>query len=258
MDYSPYYFHRNGYRGEDDNYAERSFAKKKGRLSNLLLVLLTALPAVAALIAANFFSDGAIVSSIKSWFGSGGADVYYFLIASEHESETEAVAHATIVRENKGAGFIMESEGKYLVALATYFSASDAESVKQKNAGTEIVEVKATYSALDGIGSKIADDAKKRLKKALGDFNAVSKEYVAGAVSVATAVSELTEVRNDLLILKEEVIESSSPEEDREKVGGLTDAFFSAADSVVSGAFSADEFEAVLRYAVCLMAYSLR
>ena len=232
--------------------------KKKGRLSNLILVLSIVLPAVAALIAANVFSDGAVVSSVKSWFGSGGADVYYFLIASEHESETEAVAHATIVRANKGAGFIMESDGRYSVALATYFNSSDAESVKQKNAGTEIIEVKATYSALDGIDSKIADDAKEKLKTALGEFNAVSEEYASGAVSVATAISELTGVRNDLLLLKEGVIESSLPDGDRDRVGELTDVFFSAADSVISGAFSADEFEAVLRYAVCVMAYALR
>lgn len=258
MDYSPYYFHRNGYRGGDDYRPEDPKPKRKGRLSNLVLVLAIVLPAVAALIAANVFSGGAVVTSLKSWFGSGGADVYYFLIASEHASETEAVAHATIVRANKGAGFIIESEGKYLVALATYFDSSDAESVKQKNAGTEILEVKATYSALDGIDQRIADDVKKKLKNALEEFNGVSEEYVSGAVSVATAITELTSVRNDLLILKEEVLGASLSDVDADRVTELTDVFFSAADSVVSGAFSADEFEAVLRYAVCIMAYSLR
>ena len=114
------------------------------------------------------------------------------------------------------------------------------------------------YNVLKNVTVAPTMHAKEKLKTALGEFNAVSEEYASGAVSVATAISELTGVRNDLLLLKEDVIESSLPDGDRDRVGELTDVFFSAADSVISGAFSADEFEAVLRYAVCVMAYALR
>ena len=257
MDYSPYYFKRNGYHprspGDGDDSARPAKRKEAGRIALILLIFI---PVIAALVAVNVFTDGDIADSVGSWIRAGGAETYYMLIASEHESETEAVAHATVVRANGGAGYVIEENNHYLVALATYFSKSDAESVRSKNAGTEIKEIAAAYSAIEGISGRKADETKSRLETALKRLNEITERFASKTISAATALNEAGEVRNDLLLLKDEALNSTLADEDKGRLSELIDVWFSASDAVISGGYSTTEMESVLRYALCAMAYA--
>lgn len=254
MDYSPYYFHRNVRPEYPEPEAGRVPRGRKKGISNVLLLVAVVVPVIAAIVAANAFTGGEVFSRLGSWLGgTDGAESYYVLIASKHSSEAEAVAYATIVRSSGGAGFVTQENEEYLVALATYSNREDAESVHDKNPGTEVMEVAAKYSALDKTDKSFASDAKKQFKAVYAEFETVQTEFAAGGISVSGAISALTPFRNDMLVLKNAAVENPDGDSLR-----IVDAYFSNAEAVVSGAYSPDEFLPVLRYAMCAMVFASR
>ena len=252
MDYSPYYF--KNYRKGNRQYEapEYKAPRKKRRWVKAVAVIALAFVLVAA---ADALTDGRIRRSLTDAVNVG-KDKYYVLIASEHASETEAVAAATVVRANGGAGYIINENDEYFVALATYLNEEDAVSVESKNQGTFIKEIEIGYSLFPGTG-----DMKKRLvdltERAVDKFSEISADYSAKVISAGSALNEITEIRNDFFELKADLLETERGE-DEEAILAMTDVFFAASEAVLSGGYSTTELESVLRYVTTLFAYNSR
>ena len=251
VDYSPYYL-KNFLRKVPERTGEGRTPPKKNKrfLKTLLIVLVVA----SVLLLIDYFNGFLIVNKIKGAF-TGGDNKYYVLIASEHESETEAVASATVVRANGGAGYIIYEKEHYYVALATYLSREDAETVERKNDGTFIYEIEAGFSLFPD--TALGEKARTILTESAEKLNSVSERYCKKTLSASSALQETSDIRNDLLNLKAEIVDAELGEEGDSLLSVVDDAF-SAAEALLSGGYSTTELESVFRYVVTLFAYSMR
>ncbi len=236
MDYTPYYYNYNENSPRSPKPQREPFNLKKharGNIGSILLILLIIASLITALVLAGKFSGSELLTTAFKELISGG-EVRYYLVSYEGISDkNEAIAKATKVRLGSGAGYVMKGES-YSVVLASFSDKKSAESVVAKNDGTTLVEI--SYNRKELLNS-VQDD--KLTKKCLDTVettlmnveNAVktlgSNEAIEGDV-----ILSLTSDRNELLYVKEEILENAPKHQD--KLLGILDPLYGALDAVTS------------------------
>lgn len=261
MDYSPYYFK---YEKEPDKPAEYSAGnfydctctahapKKKRDIGSSIVVLIIIVSMASALVFADVKTGGTVWNAVVRTF-SGDTYNYYMVARGAYDNERDAVAHATVTRQAGGAGYIYNQNGKYYVALATYFTKKEAKSVCDKNDGTEIIEFKLKagelYSGGYGKTYKTVVESCYDCAVALSDAaNALDSH----AMSTSEALVLCGDIRDRMYQLKSDVLDSVG-DDDRQVMLAFIEPIFGGTEAVTA---VADEstLVAAMRYIVCLYA----
>lgn len=253
MDYSPYYL--KNYLKSDRTVGEKPKYNKPKRGRGAIKFIAFVLVVCLVIFAVDAFTDGSIYKTI-SGIVNPKSGKYYILIASEHQSETEAVASATLIRANGGAGYIIYENEVYSVALATYLEEDDAAVVQTKNQGTVIKEVEKKYSLLPDV-SGFSDRCIALLDESTEKLYSVANAYSSKSLSAGSVLNEVTAIRNEFFNLKSDLLDAGQSE-DTDRLISVVDQCFSAVEAVLTGGYSSTELESVLRYVTTLFAYCAR
>lgn len=228
----------------------RSKRDKKG-LFIVVTIILCFLTVVAA---TEFITGGFIMNGIKSAFSPGLRNTYYYVVSEPYPNEYKAGSYAAIAKEAGGAGYIYVENEKYFVVIATYFDKKTAEKVAAKNEGTGVKEIEIYFPLLNSATTRDTELAEKVFDTVISKINRISvmsQNLDARTQGTTEVMTEVSSIRNELLLLKGEVAESSLGEDNLNKINGIIDPVFGALDAIVSSNIDKN-LAGTLRYAAAI------
>lgn len=206
--------------------------KVKGFFVAVLILLCFGIITVSA----DLFSGGAVMSKLSETFGSDYAGKHYFIVQGGYPAKTTAEAEALAARKSGAAGYIYNQNGNYYVVLASYADKKDAESVKSKNNGVEILEIVMRMPENNNLSAnqkRVCENALNLVLKDIDNLYALIDQVAKGVISPQTAHAELYDMRNELLLAKEDLINAGLDTPTRNAYLNIIDPVFGGLDAIV-------------------------
>ncbi|MCL2631151.1 MAG: hypothetical protein FWD49_06510 [Firmicutes bacterium] len=228
----------------------------KKRNPELIAVILIIVSFISVIIATEFFTGRAIGAEIGGVFGKGEGGAYYFLVSGEFKNYNQAEREAVLVANRGGAGYVVEHNNAYFVAIATYCDKKTANTVAGKNEGLFVIVKEIPKNNFKGIAEndkKLIESVQNQLKSAVIALNDLANSLEKDGISVKDALNSLTHLRNDFYELKAQILRESVATATKNKLIYATDAVFTALDSVIT-ASSGKGLLAGIRYATAVSA----
>lgn len=216
VDYSQFYYRREGDK-EKTPPPERKKPKRSKR--PLLVIFVLVLLFGIIFFAADLFTDGYILSSVKDALSKN--DYEYYFVVTQVSGRDTAHAKSLLVRQGGGSGYIMTGEEGFLVVYSVYFERSEAEAVASKNTGT--------YVYAKGFSS---DDREfyNTLGVCMGTLLSSSDDLEKGTLSESEFFGRTEDAKNTLLSLKEKALDNN-----RSVVVNLAEYFISGLNGLDPG-----------------------
>lgn len=197
VDYSQFYYRRESEKEKKTPPPEKKKPKRSKRPLLVLFVLILLFGIV--FFAADVFTDGFLLSSVKD--ALSGNDYEYYFVVTQVSGREMAHAKSLLVQQGGGSGYIMTGKEGYNVVYSVYFERSEAEAVASKNSGTFVYaqgfssDEREFYNTL-GVWMETvlseADDLEK------------------GTVSESDFYGTITEAKNTLIALKEKALNENN------------------------------------------------
>ena len=214
----------------------KKYAVKPKKRKIFFIITLLILCFAITTLSADLFSGGLVLDKLKETFGSDYIGKNYLIVQGNYSIKTKAESEALAVRENGAAGYVYGTKNGYYVVLASYQDKKSAESVMNKNSGVEILEVTMHEPSVKGLTDKQKKLCHRALDMVLTDIDAlygVIDTVSNGTKTTDAAFIELTDMRNALLLMKEEIIASGLPEDSRNAYLNIIDPLFGGLDAIV-------------------------
>ncbi|MDD3947434.1 MAG: hypothetical protein PHI19_06305 [Clostridia bacterium] len=216
--------------------SSKKYTGKRKKRNIFFLALLVLLCFAIVTLSADLFSGGTVFDKLKETFGSNYIGKNYLIVQGNYAVKNKAESEALAVRENGAAGFVYGTKNGYCVVLASYQDKKSAEAVMNKNTGVELLEITMREPSDNGLNDKQKKVCGRSLAMVLSDIDAlygIIDTVSNGTKSIESAFIELTDMRNTLLLMKEEIIENNLPEDARNAYLNIIDPLFGGLDAIV-------------------------
>lgn len=192
VDYSQFYYRRESEKENPPPQRKKPKRSKRPLLVVFVLVLLFGI----IFFAADLFTDGYLLTSVKDALRKN--DYEYYFVVTQVSGREMAHAKSLLVRQGGGSGYIMTGKEGYYVVYSVYFERSEAEAVASKNTGTFV------YAA--GFSSderEFYNTLGVCMETVLTSSDALEK----GTLSESEFFGKTDDVANALVALKEKALE---------------------------------------------------
>lgn len=196
VDYSQFYYRRESEKEIKTPPPEKRKPKRSKRPLLVFFVLILLFGIV--LFAADVFTDGYLLTSVKDALSKN--DYEFYFVVTQVSGREMAHAKSLLVRQGGGSGYIMTGKEGYYVVYSVYFERSEAETVASKNTGT--------FVYAQGFSSD-EREFYNTLSVCMETVMASSDALEKGTASESEFYGTVTEAKNSLISVKEKALKEN-------------------------------------------------
>jgi hypothetical protein len=245
---------------KSEDYREKAFHRNKSR-NALVVSILILISFIVIILTSESLGGLPIATAIKTLIRPRDDGSYFFLVSNGFDTKSESSAFAKIITNGGGAGYVYVEKQRYFVVVSTYLDKKSAESVMAKNKSLNMIEIKLTkpdYSALKATETGIAKKARTTTRKCIERLYLSSIELDLGTSDVTSTLATVNDIRNELLTIKTDIIESELTSECKQSLCLYIDTIFDKLGSIKSENLTINKINSIIRKTIAETVVSLK